>query len=50
MNLNTDLTGYKLNIAVETPTKTDRFTKACSLIESDFKIEPTLSLNPDPHL
>ena len=49
MNLNPNLTGYKLNIAVETLAKTGRFTKAYSLIESNFKIEPTQPPNLDPY-
>ena len=40
MNLNTNLISYKLNIVVEILAKIGRFTKAYSLIESNFKIEP----------
>jgi hypothetical protein len=49
MNLNTDLTGYKSNIVVETLAKIGRFTKAYFLIESNFKIEPAQPPNPDPY-
>ena len=47
-NLNTDLTGYKSNMAVEIPAETGRFIEACSLIESNFKIEPAQPPNPNP--
>jgi len=51
-NLNTDLTGYRPDIVVETLDKRSTFTRALYLTESNFKIElaePTQPPNPSPY-
>ena len=39
-NLDTDFTGYRPDIVVETLNNRDMFTRAFYLIKSNFKIEP----------
>ena len=52
MNLNIDLTGYRLDIVVKTLDKRGMFTKALYLTEFNFKIEfiePTEPPNLNPY-